>query len=335
MIELDSVRKVYNDSTVAVKDVSLTVDEGETATLVGPSGCGKTTLLTMLNRLTELTEGRIVIDGTPISDHDEIALRRNVGYVIQEIGLFDHMTVGENIGIVPDLQGWDEERKRERIEEMLELIRLPPETKDRYPESLSGGQQQRVGVARALAAEPDIMLMDEPFGALDPITREQLQDEFLDIQAGLDVTIVFVTHDIDEALKMGDKVAVLNDGKLVQYDAPRELLAEPANEFVADFVGEDRLLKRLSLIPVREVMADPEADGSGAGRSEVVLDPDDDLKTALQAFYRASGPLSVVEDGTVVGTVSERDVRAVAAAASAPGESEGEGEGEGVASKHA
>ena len=308
MIELNNVRKVYGDSTEAVSNVSLEVSQGETATLVGPSGCGKTTLLTMLNRLTELTDGEIVINGTPISDHDKIELRRNVGYVIQEIGLFNHMTVGENIGIVPDLRGWGEERKKERIEELLDLIQLPPDTKERYPESLSGGQQQRVGVARALAAEPDIMLMDEPFGALDPITREELQDEFLEIQEGLDVTIVFVSHDINEALKMGDKVAVLNDGELVQYDSPRDLLANPRNAFVEDFVGEDRLLKQLSLIPVREATTSPsELDG----RTSTVLHPDDTLKSAVQSFYHATEPLSVVENGQVVGSLSEQDIRSV------------------------
>jgi osmoprotectant transport system ATP-binding protein len=308
MIELNNVRKVYGDSTEAVSNVSLEVSQGETATLVGPSGCGKTTLLTMLNRLTELTDGEIVIDGTPISDHDKIELRRNIGYVIQEIGLFNHMTVGENIGIVPDLRGWGEERKEERIEELLDLIQLPPDTKERYPESLSGGQQQRVGVARALAAEPDIMLMDEPFGALDPITREELQDEFLEIQEGLDVTIVFVSHDINEALKMGDKVAVLNDGELVQYDSPRDLLANPRNAFVEDFVGEDRLLKQLSLIPVREATTSPsELDG----RTSTVLHPDDTLKSAVQSFYHATEPLSVVENGQVIGSLSEQDIRSV------------------------
>ncbi len=311
MIELNNARKVYGDGTEAVSGVSFEINEGETATLVGPSGCGKTTLLTMLNRLTELSDGEIIIDGTPITDHDKIELRRNIGYVIQEIGLFNHMTVGKNIRIVPDLRGWDEQRQKDRVEELLELIRLPPDTKDRYPENLSGGQQQRVGVARALAAEPDIMLMDEPFGALDPITREELQDEFLEIQAGLDVTIVFVTHDIDEALKMGDKVAVLNDGELVQYASPREILANPENAFVEEFVGEDRLLKRLSLIPVGEAMTTP---SRLEGRTDAVLHPADTLDTAVQRFYHASSPLSVVEDGEVVGSIDENDVRAVVGA---------------------
>jgi osmoprotectant transport system ATP-binding protein len=308
MIELRDVRKVYGDSTEAVGGVSLEIERGETATLVGPSGCGKTTLLTTLNRLTELTDGEIVVDGTPIDEHDRIELRRNIGYVIQEIGLFDHMTVGENIRIVPDLHGWDEQRQAARVEELLEMIQLPPETKDRYPESLSGGQQQRVGVARALAAEPDIMLMDEPFGALDPITREELQDEFLEIQEGLDVTIVFVTHDINEALKMGDKVAVLDEGELVQYDSPRAVLGNPKNEFVEEFVGEDRLLKQLSLITVREAMSTP---GAIAERTDTVLHPDDTLRSAVQTFYHATEPLSVVENGDVVGSLDRQDVRSV------------------------
>lgn len=308
MIELNNAQKTYDDGTKAVNGVSLEIERGETAALVGPSGCGKTTLLTMLNRLTEPTGGEIVVDGTPVTEHDKIELRRNIGYVIQEIGLFDHMTIGENIGIVPNLRGWDETRTEERVEELLELIQLPPETKDRYPENLSGGQQQRVGVARALAAEPEIMLMDEPFGALDPITREELQDEFLEIQAGLDVTIVFVTHDINEALKMGDKVAVLNDGELVQYDSPKRLLGEPKNEFVEDFIGEDRLLKRLSLITVGEAMSAP---GAADGHGPVTLHPNDTLKDAVQTFYRTNStePLPVVQDGETIGILSERGIR--------------------------
>lgn len=316
MIELNDVRKTYADSTEAVSQVNFEVEQGETVALVGPSGCGKTTLLTMINRLTELTGGEIIIDGTPIREHDKIELRRNIGYVIQEIGLFDHMTVGENIGLVPDLREWDEQRKQERIDELLELIQLFPDVKDRYPESLSGGQQQRVGVARALAAEPDIMLMDEPFGALDPVTREELQDGFVEIQAALDVTIVFVTHDINEALKMGDKVAVLNDGELVQHDSPRDLLANPQNAFVEDFVGEDRLLKRLSLISVREAM---QSSSKTPERTDPALHPDDSLKAALQAFYHATEPLSVVEDRVVVGSISERDIRDVASDATVEG----------------
>jgi len=249
MIRLENLTKVYDDGTKAVDDVSFEVEQGETATLVGPSGCGKTTTMTMVNRLTEVTDGDIRIEGRSVLDYDPIELRRNIGYVIQEIGLFDHLTIEDNIGVVPDLCGWDGDRIEERVDELLGLIQLPHSVKDQYPENLSGGQRQRVGVARALAAEPDIMLMDEPFGALDPITREELQDEFLSIQSDLDVTILFVTHDIDEALKMGDKVAVLKGGELVQYGEPRELLGEPKNEFVESFIGEDRLLKQLVRFP--------------------------------------------------------------------------------------
>jgi osmoprotectant transport system ATP-binding protein len=305
MIRLENLTKVYDDGTVAVDDVSLEVPRGETATLVGPSGCGKTTTMTMVNRLTEITDGDIVIDGESVQEYDPIELRRNIGYVIQEIGLFDHMTVTENISIVPDLRGWDDDRKEERVEELLDLIRLPASVKDRYPESLSGGQRQRVGVARALAAKPDIMLMDEPFGALDPITREELQDEFLEIQAGLDVTILFVTHDINEALKMGDKVAVLRDGELVQYDASADLLRNPKNEFVESFIGEDRLLKQLAVVTVREVMepASGNLDASGP-----TVHPDDSLKRALQQLLQFGSPLPVVEAGSVVGQVSEADI---------------------------
>ena len=308
MIELDNVRKVYGDGTVAVDDVSLEVPEGETVTLVGPSGCGKTTTMTMVNRLTELTEGDVRIDGESIQDTDVIDLRRNIGYVIQETGLFEHMTIAENISIVPDLRGWDEERKRERVTELLELIQLPQDVKEQYPANLSGGQRQRVGVARAMAAEPDIILMDEPFGALDPITRDELQDEFLDIQRKLDTTIMFVTHDIDEALKMGDRVAVLRDGELVQYDAPKDLLGNPKNEFVANFIGEDRVLKQLSAVTVREVMNAPQV-GEGAGENP--LSPDDSLKVALQRIFQQGDPLPVVERGEVVGQVSEADIQAV------------------------
>jgi osmoprotectant transport system ATP-binding protein len=305
MIRLENVTKVYEDGTTAVNGVSLEVPEGETVTLVGPSGCGKTTTMTMVNRLTEITDGDILIDGTSVLDHDRIELRRNIGYVIQEIGLFDHLTVAENISIVPELRGWDDDRIEARVDELLELIRLPASVKDQYPENLSGGQRQRVGVARALAGEPDIMLMDEPFGALDPITREELQDEFLDIQSDLDVTILFVTHDINEALKMGDKVAVLKEGELVQYGSPRQLLSDPKNEFVENFIGEDRLLKQLAAIPVREAMR-PAADDRTA--EDYALAPDETLKDAIQAFFQYGSPLPVVENGSVVGELAESDV---------------------------
>jgi osmoprotectant transport system ATP-binding protein len=308
MIELTNVRKVYGDGTVAVDDVSFEVPRGETVTLVGPSGCGKTTTMTMVNRLTELTEGDIRIDGESILDADPIELRRNIGYVIQEIGLFEHMTIAENISIVPDLRGWDDDRKQARVEELLDLIQLPQDVADQYPANLSGGQRQRVGVARAMAAEPEIILMDEPFGALDPITRDELQDEFLDIQQKLDTTIMFVTHDIDEALKMGDRVAVLRDGELVQYDTPEDLLGKPKNAFVESFIGEDRVLKQLSAMSVREVMNAPQV-GEGAGENP--LSPDDSLKLALQRVFQQGGPVPVVEDGEIVGEIGESDIQSV------------------------
>ncbi|MFC4540506.1 ABC transporter ATP-binding protein [Halosolutus amylolyticus] len=308
MIELSDVTKEYPDGTVAVDGISFEVPHGETASLVGPSGCGKTTTMTMINRLTSVSEGDIYVDGDSILEVDPIELRRNVGYVIQEIGLFDHMTVEDNIGIVPDLIGWDEERIDERVSELLELIRLPPEVRNNYPGELSGGQRQRVGVARALAANPEVILMDEPFGALDPITREELQDEFLEIQKGLDVTIVFVTHDIDEAIKMGDRVAVLRNGELVQYDTPKELLRNPVNQFVEDFIGEDRLLKQLQAITVRDVMRSPD-EASEVGNSSSVA-PDASLKLALQRLLTVDGGLRVVSDSETIGVVNQNDIRA-------------------------
>jgi osmoprotectant transport system ATP-binding protein len=312
VIRLENVSKVYGDGTEAVEDVSFAIPRGDVATLVGPSGCGKTTTMKMINALIEPTEGSVYVDGTPTSELDAIELRRNVGYVIQEIGLFSHMTVEENVGIVPDIVGWDDDRIDERVTELLELIRLPPEVREKYPAELSGGQRQRVGVARALAANPDIVLMDEPFGALDPITREELQDEFLRIQDELDVTIAFVTHDIDEAIKMGDRVAVMNDGELVQYDSPRKLLAEPADDFVESFVGEDRLLKQLQTVPVREAMGERPDSPEKTPRT---VHPDDSLKTAIQRLFADNlTAISVVANGEIVGELTEDDVRAAVGA---------------------
>jgi osmoprotectant transport system ATP-binding protein len=238
----------------AIEDLSFTVDAGEICVLVGPSGCGKTTAMRLVNRMIEITDGEVLIDGQSVHDRSVNELRRDIGYAIQDIGLFPHRTVADNIATLPRVLGWDKERTRERVDELLELVGLPIEVRDRYPAQLSGGQQQRVGVARALSTDPPLLLMDEPFGAVDPIARERLQNEFLRLQARLRKTIVFVTHDIDEALKMGDKVAVMQvGGKLAQYAAPAVLLAEPANDFVASFVGADRGLKRLSLQRVRDI----------------------------------------------------------------------------------
>jgi osmoprotectant transport system ATP-binding protein len=238
----------------AIRDLSLEVEAGEICVLVGPSGSGKTTALRMVNRTVEITEGDILIAGTSIRDRDPAELRREMGYVIQQIGLFPHRTVAQNIATVPKLLGWDRDRIAERVRELLELIGLDPAMGDRYPSQLSGGQQQRVGVARALAADPPVMLMDEPFGAIDPINRERLQNEFLRLQAEIRKTVLFVTHDIDEAIKMGDRIAILKEGGvLAQYATPAELLMAPADEFVEDFVGADRALKRLALMRVRDI----------------------------------------------------------------------------------
>lgn len=241
MIRFDAVTKQFPDGTTAVDELSLTAPTGKITVLVGPSGCGKTTSLRMVNRMIEPTRGTITLDGQDTSRMDEAEMRRGIGYVIQHAGLFPHRTVLDNIATVPRLLGWDKKRTRDRSRELLERVGLAPELGDRYPAQLSGGQQQRVGVARALAADPPVMLMDEPFSAVDPVVRDQLQDEFLRLQGELGKTIVFVTHDIDEAIKLGDQVAVLRvGGRLAQVAEPSYLLAHPADDFVADFVGRDR-----------------------------------------------------------------------------------------------
>jgi osmoprotectant transport system ATP-binding protein len=257
-VEFEHVTKQYDPSQKgpgAVNDLSLTVPAGKICVLVGPSGCGKTTSLKMVNRLIEPTSGKILIDGRDIAEEDPIQLRRRIGYVIQQVGLFPHLTIGANVSVVPRLLGWDAERQQKRTDELLTLIGLEPDVyRDRYPSQLSGGERQRVGVARALAADPPVMLMDEPFGAVDPIVRERLQNEFLRLQEGLAKTILFVTHDIDEAIKLGDLVAVMQvGGKLAQFGPPEEILSNPASDFVARFVGADRGLKRLSLIHVGDL----------------------------------------------------------------------------------
>jgi osmoprotectant transport system ATP-binding protein len=252
MLRLDSVTKVFPGmESPAVDRLSLDVAEGEIVVLVGPSGCGKTTTLKMINRLVEPTSGSIEIGGVDILSEPAHELRRRIGYVIQQIGLFPHRTVGENIATVPRLLGWDRDRIRARVDELIRLVDLEPGMLDRYPTELSGGQRQRVGVARALAVDPPVLLMDEPFGAVDPIVRSRLQDELLDLQSRVHKTIVLVTHDIDEAIKLGDRVAILNiGGVLEQYAPPIEILATPAGPFVEQFLGSDRGIKRLSLMPI-------------------------------------------------------------------------------------
>jgi osmoprotectant transport system ATP-binding protein len=255
-LEFRQATKRYAGQTEpAVDGLSLEVPSGEICVLVGPSGCGKTTAMRMVNRMIDITDGDIVLDGRSVKERNPAELRREIGYAIQQIGLFPHLSVADNIATVPRLLGWHKDRIRARVDELLELVSLDPhDTRDRFPAQLSGGQRQRVGVARALAVDPPLMLMDEPFGAIDPINRERLQNEFLRLQREIRKTIVFVTHDIDEAIKMGDRIAIMQrGGKLAQYAPPAELLMYPANRFVEDFVGADRALKRLALQRVRDV----------------------------------------------------------------------------------
>ncbi|MGI9951020.1 betaine/proline/choline family ABC transporter ATP-binding protein [Moorellaceae bacterium AZ2] len=255
MIRLEGVTKVFPRQKVpAVKNLSMEVGEGEICVLVGPSGCGKTTTMKMINRLIEPTEGKIYVNGQDVAAVDPIKLRQDIGYVIQEIGLFPHMTIAENIATVPREKGWAADKIQQRVDVLLELVGLDPAVyRHRKPADLSGGQRQRVGVARALAADPPILLMDEPFGAVDPITRAHLQNEFLFLQKKMHKTVIFVTHDIDEAIKMGDRIAVMRAGELVQYDTPDRLLSAPADDFVAALVGHNRALKRLHLVKAGDV----------------------------------------------------------------------------------
>jgi osmoprotectant transport system ATP-binding protein len=251
LIRFENVTKRYPDGTTAVHELSLEVTQGELVTLVGPSGCGKTTTMKMVNRLIEPTSGRILLDGEDIAAVDPVELRRRIGYVIQQVGLFPHKTVLDNTATVPELLGWPKARRRERAAELLDLVGLDPARYgDRYPDQLSGGQRQRVGVARALAADPPVLLMDEPFGAVDPVVREHLQNEFLKLQSTLHKTVLFVTHDIEEAVRLGDRIAVYGDGRIEQFDPPAKVLGAPATPYVADFVGADRGLKRLSVTPI-------------------------------------------------------------------------------------
>ena len=276
MIRLDNLTKVFDTpkgAVVAADHINMEVPSGEICILLGPSGCGKTTTLKMINRIIRPTSGKVFIDGEDTTGMDTQTLRRNIGYVIQQIGLFPNMTIEENITIVPRLLGWDKAKYRERARELMAMIALEPDAfLKRYPNELSGGQQQRIGVARALAADPPVMLMDEPFGAIDPINRAVIQDEFLKMQQELKKTIMFVSHDIDEAVKMGDRIAIFRDGHLVQYAPPDELLADPNDAFVESFLGEDRALKRLNLVKVQEVI----------GGELATVTPSDSLETALE-----------------------------------------------------
>jgi osmoprotectant transport system ATP-binding protein len=298
MIRLSGVGKTYDDGTVAVHELDLEVGQGEIACLVGPSGCGKSTTLKMINRLIEPTTGTIEIDGQDVTRQDPVQLRRGIGYVIQQVGLFPHQKIVTNVMTVPLMYGESRKVARERAEELLELVGLDPATSGgRYPHQLSGGQRQRVGVARALAANPPVLLMDEPFGAVDPVVRVRLQDEFHRLQRELGKTVVFVTHDIDEAVRMGDRVAVFAaGGRLAQYATPAELLGRPADDFVADFVGSTRGLRRLTVTRIDPTHLEP-LDGIRMGDLGAAIDVDSSLEEALAALLREDKGMVAVKRG--------------------------------------
>jgi osmoprotectant transport system ATP-binding protein len=308
-IELAGVTKTFDGTDrPAVAPLDLTFAAGEITVLIGPSGCGKTTTLRMVNRLIEPSAGTITIDGVDIREQPVTELRRNIGYVIQQIGLFPHRTIAQNIATVPTLHGWDKARRQDRVEELVDLVGIDRSLLARYPAELSGGQQQRVGVARALAADPPALLMDEPFGAVDPIVRGRLQRELRSLQDRLHKTIVLVTHDLDEAIALGDRVAVLNvGGNVEQFGTPDDLLAAPANDFVADFLGRERSIRRLALTRVRDLDLQA-ADGRPP---EVHVGPEATLREALDVILTATTPAATVvdDDGSVLGTVTLDAIR--------------------------
>ncbi|MGI6114147.1 MAG: betaine/proline/choline family ABC transporter ATP-binding protein [Mahellales bacterium] len=302
MIKMENVSKQYPTmDRPAVSELSIEVKEGEICVFVGPSGCGKTTTLKMINRIIEPTSGNIFINGKNVLDQDPDKLRQHIGYVIQRIGLFPHINVYENIATVPRLLGWDEDIIAKRVDELLTLVGLDPdENRKKFPKELSGGQMQRVGVARAMAANPPVMLMDEPFGAVDPIIRTQLQNEFLRLQNKVKKTICFVTHDIDEAIKMGDKIAIMYKGQLVQYDTPENILFAPKNEFVEQFVGSDRSLKVLNLLKVHTVLKKPKS-----------VTPDTQLNVVRKMLEQSTGDRIIVKnnDGYPRGLITKKDIK--------------------------
>ncbi|MGH8830701.1 MAG: ABC transporter ATP-binding protein [Polaromonas sp.] len=314
MITLDRLTKTFGASAQsAVDGLSLTINAGEICVLIGPSGCGKTTTMRMINRMVEPDSGRIEVGGRDVTRIDAVELRRSIGYVIQQVGLFPHMTIGENVATVPRMLGWDAPRIAKRVDELLALVGMEPALyRDRFPRELSGGQKQRVGVARALAADPPVMLMDEPFGAIDPITRTRLQDEFLRILRELGKTIVFVTHDIDEAIRMGSRIAILRAGKVVQYDTPERILAQPADAFVEAFVGGDRSLKRLALLTAGPYI-EAGAPAAGAPRLPSSTPLRDALSVMLEAGTDEAGIVDT--NGTVLGRVTLGAIRKAASVA--------------------
>ncbi|MEV8513397.1 ABC transporter ATP-binding protein [Dactylosporangium sp. NPDC051484] len=314
-ITLDRLRKVYPDGTVAVGELSLEIGSGEVTVLIGPSGCGKSTVLRMVNRLIEPSDGRILIDDADVTTTDPVQLRRRIGYVIQNVGLFPHQTVRANVGTVPRMLGWDRQRIAERTDELLELVGLEPgRYAGRYPHELSGGQRQRVGFARALAADPRVLLMDEPFSAVDPINRGRLQDEFLRLREAVRTTTILVTHDLQEAIKLGDRIAVLSDhAQLQQYATPAELLARPGNDFVEQFVGEDRGIMRLSVTPIPTDGLRPVAE---AGDGAPVVAAGATLREAFGAMLAAGRGAVVVRDGdSPLGALTAADVQVALASA--------------------
>lgn len=300
MISFRNVTKKYGD-VIAVDDLTVDFQTGEIIVLIGPSGCGKTTTLRMINRLIEASEGQIFIENQDINDSNPVELRRNIGYVIQQIGLFPHMSIAQNVGLVPYLKDWPKEQREKRVEGLLSFVGMPPaDFAHRYPNELSGGQQQRIGVARALAADPDIILMDEPFGALDPITRSTLQDEMLQMQDQLNKTIIFVTHDMDEALKLADKIAIMKDGQIVQFGSPEEILRNPVNTFVENFIGKDRLLRQPEFILVKDIMI----------TNPITIQPERTLIQALEKMRRNKvDSLMVIDlEGNFKGLLTSNDV---------------------------
>jgi len=309
MIRLDNLEKHYpGQARPAVATLSMEIPEGEIVILVGPSGCGKTTTLKMINRIIEPSGGRIFLQGEDVTTTNADELRRRIGYVIQQVGLFPHQTVAANVGVVPKMLGWDKRRIANRVDELLELVGLEPgRYRDRYPKELSGGQNQRVGVARALGADPPVMLMDEPFGAIDPINRARLQNEFLRLQEEIKKTIVFVTHDIDEAIKMGDRIAILSEeSRIAQFDTPSNILANPADDFVENFLGAGPSVKRLTLSQVGEIELNSwptvQAGVSGEAIGEAFRRCDDDFLLVLDGQHRPKGWLARADSGRVQST---------------------------------
>ncbi|KGM98439.1 ABC transporter ATPase [Clostridium novyi A str. 4552] len=301
MIELKNVKKTF-ENTEVLKDVNLEIEKGELVVLIGPSGCGKTTTLKMLNKLIKPTSGNIYINGEDISKKDSIKLRRNIGYVIQQTGLFPHMTVGDNIGLIPYLEEWEDEKIRNKTVELLYMVGMEPKKYiDRYPNELSGGQQQRIGVARAFATNPEIILMDEPFSALDPITRNQLQDELFNIQEKMKKTIVFVTHDMDEALKLADKICIMKDGVVLQYDTPENILKNPSHGFVEEFIGKNRIWNQPEYIKAEDIIIENPVKAVG---NRTILQASE-----IMAERHVDSILVVDKDNILKGIATLKDIR--------------------------